>query len=141
MNPSGRDDTKLMYLKCAHPECTSDFDYAQGRFYRFQQSPRQNPLPANSHSVKHFWLCTRCCQTFTIDYQKGLGVILRQRLESLAGGQLPHYVLMKESDAKLKLPRPLGRSRPRKRTRQMELTTGQTTTIEILENRISERRG
>src|SRR5580692_5780719 len=120
-----------MYLKCAHPECNADFDYGQGRFYRFQQIPTQGSPPANSHSVKHFWLCTRCCETFTIDYQKGLGVILRQRLETLAGGQLSHYVLMEESGAKRKLPRRLGRSRPRERTRQMELTSGQTTTIEI----------
>src|ERR1700678_3470417 len=99
-----------MYLKCAHPECSSDFDYGQGRLYRFQQFPQLRQIPANSHSVKHFWLCTQCCETFTIDYQKGLGVLLRQRVETLAGGQRSHYVLLEESCASGELTRPIGRA-------------------------------
>jgi len=127
-----------MYLKCAHPECSSDFDYGQGRFYRFQQFPQQDPAPANSHSVKHFWLCTRCCETFTIDYQKGLGVLLRQRLETLAGRKPSIYVLLEESVESGELARRIGRARARER--KIELSSGKTTTIEVLENRNMERR-
>jgi hypothetical protein len=129
-----------MYLKCAHPECSADFDYGQGRFFRFQQFPRQDPLPANSHSVKHFWLCTRCCETFTIDYQKGAGVLLRQRLETWTGGQPAYFVLQDESAANRRRTRRLARRVPgRKRT--SDVTAGQTNTIEILESRNLERSG
>jgi len=130
-----------MYLKCAHPGCPADFDYGQGRFYRFQQFPRQGPLPANSHAVKHFWLCTKCCETFTIDYQKGLGILLRQRLETLADGQPTDFVLLDENAASRKLTLGFGRIRTRERKRKSDLTCGQATTIEILENRNLERRG
>ena len=130
-----------MYLKCAHPECSSDFDYGQGRLYRFQQFPEPRQAPANSHSVKHFWLCTRCCETFTIDYQKGLGVLLRQRVEALTAGQPSHYVLLEESCASGELTPPIGRARTRERKRKLESNSGQTTTIEVLENRNWERRG
>jgi hypothetical protein len=128
-----------MYLKCAHPECSADFDYGQGRFFRFQQIPRHGAPPSNSHGVKHFWLCTRCCETFTIDYQTGVGVLLRQRIETFTSGQPSHFVLQDESGADRRLARRLGRTRARKR--KVELTTGQTLTIEILENRNMDRRG
>jgi hypothetical protein len=130
-----------MYLKCAHPECSADFDYGQGRFFRFRRVPRQDPSPANSHSVKHFWLCTRCCETFTIDYQKGVGIILRQRFEAFTTAQPSHFVLQDESGADRRLTRRLGRIRSRERKRKNELLPGQTNTIEILENRNMERRG
>ncbi len=128
-----------MYLKCAHPDCSSDFDYGQGRFYRFQQTPQHGQPAPNSHCVKHFWLCTRCCETFTIDYQKGVGVLLRQRLESLRGGQPSQYVLLEEIPANRKLTRRFAHSR--NRNRAGDLPAAQTTTIEILENRSMERRG
>jgi hypothetical protein len=130
-----------MYLKCAHPECSADFDYGQGRFFRFQQFPRRDPPPANSHSVKHFWLCTRCCETFTIDYQKGVGIILRQRFEAFTIAQPSHFVLQDESGGDRRLTRRHGRIRSRERKRKNELLPGQTNTIEILENRNMERRG
>ena len=128
-----------MYLKCAHPECSSDFDYGQGRFFRFQQVPRQDPPPANSHAVKHFWLCTRCCETFTIDYQKSVGIILRQRFETFTRGLPSHFVLQDESGEDRRMKRRLGRIRSREC--KSEMISGQTNTIEILENRNMERRG
>ena len=88
-----------MYLKCAHPECSSDFDCGKGRFFRFQQFPRQDSNLPNRHSVKHFWLCTQCCETFTIEYQKGLGVVLMQRVETLAREQPSHFILQAETAA------------------------------------------
>jgi hypothetical protein len=134
-----------MYLKCAHPECSSDFDYGQGRLFRFQQTPRQDQQPSHWHSVKHFWLCTRCCESFTIDYHKGLGVLLMQRLETLAGGQPSHYVLQAEVVANTRPPRRVNRlatrSATRQRKRASERAPGQATTIEVLENRNLERRG
>ena len=100
-----------MYLKCAHPDCTSDFDYGQGRLYRFQQTPQQEKQPSHWHAVKHYWLCTRCCENFLIEYQKGLGVLLLERLEKLAGAQPCYYILQAEVAPKQALLRRRDRSR------------------------------
>jgi hypothetical protein len=132
---------KLMYLKCAHPDCSSDFDYGQGRLFRFQQTPQQTEQPSHWHAVKHYWLCTRCCENYTIEYQKGLGVLLMQRLEIVAGEQPCYYVLQAEIAPKPALPRRLGRSRARQRMQNNELASVTVSAIEVLENRNLERRG
>lgn len=128
-----------MYLKCAHPECLSDFDYAQGRLFRFFQTPGHEKQPTHWHAVKHYWLCGRCCENFTIEYQKGAGVLLMERIESLAGAQPCYYVLQPESSPNPALPR-LGRSRARRRKPKKEMTmVAAAATIEVLENRNVER--
>jgi hypothetical protein len=132
---------KTMYLKCAHPDCSSDFDYGQGRLYRFQQTPQQEKQPSHWHAVKHYWLCTRCCESYTIEYQKGVGVLLMERLETLAGAQPCYYVLQAEMVPKSALPRRLGRSRARQRKQTTELTSAAVSAIEVLETRNLERRG
>ena len=131
-----------MYLKCAHPDCHSDFDYGQGRLYRFQQTPQQSHQPSHWHAVKHYWLCTRCCENFTIEYQKDAGVLLMERLENLALGSLPtYYVLQAEVSPKPALPRRLSRSRVRQRKQSIELAAATGSAVEVLENRNLERRG
>jgi hypothetical protein len=131
----------LMYLKCAHPDCSSDFDYGQGRLFRFQQTPQQAQQPFHWHAVKHYWLCTRCCESYTIEYQKGLGVLLMERLEILAGEQPCYYVLQAEIAPKPVLSRRLVRSRSRQRKQKIELAPVKVSAIEVLENRNLERRG
>ncbi len=131
----------FMYLKCAHPECSSDFDYGQGRLYRFQQTPQQEKQPSHWHAVKHYWLCGRCCESYTIEYQKGEGVLLMERLETLAGAQPCYYVLQAELAPKPALPRRLSRSRARQRKQNSELTSTTLNAIEVLETRNLERRG
>jgi hypothetical protein len=130
-----------MYLKCAHPDCSSDFDYGQGRLYRFQQTPGQDQQPTHWHAVKHYWLCGRCCESYIIEYQKGVGVLLMERLETMAGPQPCYYVLQAEIAPKPTLPRRLVRSRSRQRKQKMELAPGTVSAIEVLENRNLERRG
>jgi hypothetical protein len=130
-----------MYLKCAHPDCTSDFDYGQGRLFRFQQTPEQEKQPAHWHAVKHYWLCTRCFGSYTIEYQKGVGVLLMERLETLAGAQPCYYVLQAEVAPKPALARRMGRSRSRLRQQNSELSSATASAIEVLENRNLERRG
>jgi hypothetical protein len=130
-----------MYLKCAHPDCTSDFDYAQGRLFRFQQTPQQEKQPSHWHAVKHYWLCGRCCQNYNIEYQKGVGVLLTERLEVLAGAQPSYYVLQPEMTPKPALPRRLTRSRSRQRTLKTEAAPVGLGSIEVLETRNLERRG
>ncbi len=129
------------YLQCAHPDCSTDFDYGQGRLFRFHHPPGQNQQPSRSHSVKHFWLCTHCCKTHTIEYRKGLGVLLMQRLDALAGGQRSHYVLRgEEAVATTRLARRHARPVARHRKRKRELGPEAVSSIEVFENRNSERR-
>jgi hypothetical protein len=130
-----------MYLKCAHPDCSSDFDYGQGRLYRFQQTPGQEQQPSHWHAVKHYWLCTRCCECYTIEYQKGVGVLLMERLETMAGAQPCYYVLQAEIAPKPTLPRSLVRTGNRHRKQKLELAPAAVSAIEVLENRNLERRG
>ncbi|MBZ5660513.1 MAG: hypothetical protein LAO08_08910 [Acidobacteriia bacterium] len=130
-----------MYLKCAHPECSSDFDSGHGRLFRFQQNPQQAEQPANWHSVKHFWLCSRCCEIFTIGYRKGLGVVLMDRVEGLPREQNSHFVLQPDPEASRNVPRRRGQAAVRERKRKIKLVPVQAGAIEILENRNLERRG
>jgi hypothetical protein len=129
-----------MYLKCAHPDCSSDFDYGQGRLFRFQQISEQERQPTNWHAVKHYWLCARCCESYTIEYQKGAGVLLMERFEKLSGAQPCYYVLQTESSPKPPLPPRLARSRARQRKQKSELGVVQVSEVEVLENRQLERR-
>jgi hypothetical protein len=130
-----------MYLKCAHPDCSSDFDYGQGRLFRFQQTPQQEQQPSHWHAVKHYWLCTRCCESYTIEYQKGVGVLLMERLEALAGAKPSYFVLQAEIVPKPVLPRRVVRSRARQRKQNGESTPVTSNSIEVLESRNMERRG
>ena len=132
---------KPMYLKCAHPDCSSDFDYGQGRLFRFQQTPGQEQQPSHWHAVKHYWLCARCCESYTIEYQKGVGVFLMERLETLAGAQPCYYILQPEMAPKPALPRRLSRLRARQRKQNAELTSAAVSEVEVLETRNLERRG
>jgi hypothetical protein len=65
-----------VFTKCANPDCFQEFDYRQGRFFRFHQSHRADEMPANTHSVHHFWLCETCSHDYTLEYKQGLGVVL-----------------------------------------------------------------
>ncbi|MGH9680374.1 MAG: hypothetical protein ACRD4Y_10525 [Candidatus Acidiferrales bacterium] len=128
-----------MYLKCAHPECTSDFDSGQGRLFRFHKNPLQDQQPSHWHSMKHFWLCSGCCETFTIGYRKGLGVVLIDRIEGFLGAPGSQFVLQPDTPAAPPLPRRRARAAVRKR--KAKLPPVQAGAIEILENRNLERRG
>ncbi len=130
-----------MYLKCAHPDCSSDFDSGQGRLFRFQQNPRQDQQPSHWHSVKHFWLCGRCCEIYTIGHRKGLGVVLMDRVDGLSGEQTSHFILQAEPGAHRSAPRRHAQDTLRARKRKIKPAPVQASAIEILENRNLERTG
>ena len=69
-----------MIDKCANPECSVPFDQLEGRFFRFRYSCAPNEPPPNTHSVQHFWLCSRCSQTYTLHKQEEHGVAIGLRL-------------------------------------------------------------
>lgn len=68
-----------MFSMCANPDCAVPFDYGPGRFFRFHKSHAAGEGAPNTHSVQHFWLCSHCCLEFTLEYQDGAGVLIRNR--------------------------------------------------------------
>ena len=138
---------KPMYLECANPNCNCEYDYGRGRLFRFQQPQSPEKMLPNSHGVKHFWLCARCSQKHTIEFQKGVGVLLMERLEELADAEVrPSYCLLQPEflPAPVAIPQTLlprlSRSRARNRKNTGGRTTKSTKAIELLENRKLERR-
>jgi len=133
-----------MDLKCANPICNSEYSYGHGRLLRVQQSPSQEKQPSHWHGVKHYWLCSRCSEKFTIEFQKGTGVLLTEKLEEGAETQPTYTLLQSETppnqDAKLLLPR-LSRSRARHRKQTGELAPAVASAAEVVEIRKTERRG
>jgi hypothetical protein len=71
--------------KCANPACPAEFHWiGGGKFFRFRfdrDAKNQNELatgsPRHLSHVKHFWLCERCSNIFTLVYEKDLGVVLK----------------------------------------------------------------
>ena len=107
----------------------------------FSKLPQQEKQPSHWHAVKHYWLCTRCCESYTIEYQKGVGVLLMERLETVAGEQPCYYVLQAEMSPKPALPRRSAVPGPGKGSKMRELNSATVSAIEVLENRNLERRG
>lgn len=81
-----------MFSKCANPSCKADFDYQQGRFYRFHRRPLDDGQPPNTHSVQHFWLCGKCCETHCLKYAEGGGVLIALNFEHAFESDAPHVV-------------------------------------------------
>jgi hypothetical protein len=75
--------------KCANPACPVVFHWLTGgKFFRFSDrqcdscSHKTNAASTvqkscGGHCVKHFWLCDRCADVFTLVYRKPEGVILK----------------------------------------------------------------
>jgi hypothetical protein len=75
--------------KCANPACPIVFHWLiGGKFFRFSDrecgacAGKTNSAPSGEekcggHCVKHFWLCERCSDVFTLAYCKPDGVILK----------------------------------------------------------------
>jgi hypothetical protein len=68
-----------MFATCANPGCGTSFDYEHGRFFRFRWEPSRSGAPANTHSVRHFWLCQDCVKSYTLENRNGSGVLLTHR--------------------------------------------------------------
>lgn len=85
--------------KCANPACPVVFHWLTGgKFFRFADGNCQscdNKRSAEStgnercggHCVKHFWLCERCSNVFTVVYRKPEGVIVELLRDGLPEGE------------------------------------------------------
>jgi len=72
--------------KCANIDCPNTFHWiGGGKFFRFRPDPASQAAndveadwPRGIHGVRHFWLCERCSHVFTLVYERGCGVVLRE---------------------------------------------------------------
>jgi hypothetical protein len=65
-----------MFARCSNWNCATDFDYRQGRFFRFLVPHPEGKAPANAHPVRHFWLCQQCSEVYTLQYRNGRCVLI-----------------------------------------------------------------
>jgi hypothetical protein len=81
-----------MFSICANPDCHALFDYQQGRLFRFHKDHPASEEPPNTHSVQHFWLCGACCRTYTLEYQDGQGVLLKNCPETSSKSEEMRFI-------------------------------------------------
>jgi hypothetical protein len=78
--------------KCANPACPTAFHWTGGgKFFRFRPDPvsasGSNPTadsPGGIHGVKHYWLCERCSNVFTLVCDEEHGVTLKLLWQELS---------------------------------------------------------
>lgn len=80
-----------MFSACANPDCKIAFNCGRGKFFRFHKNHGAGKK-ANTHSVQHFWLCDRCCQEFTLEYQHEAGVLLKNRPDVVCGVEVSRFI-------------------------------------------------
>jgi hypothetical protein len=81
-----------MFSKCANPDCTTPFDYHQGRYFRFRNEHQESEPDVKTHSVQHFWLCEHCRATYTLHYEERRGVIIDDRSGELHPRRMPRVM-------------------------------------------------
>jgi hypothetical protein len=72
-----------MLSKCANPDCLVEFDYRQGRFFRFHSNSNDGKLGREPRSDRHFWLCAACSQHYTLLYRKDYAALVSLRVPQL----------------------------------------------------------
>lgn len=68
-----------MLSRCANPDCAVPFDHRPGNFFRFRRPRAEGEVPANTHSVQHFWLCKSCSEIYTLEQTASLEVVIKER--------------------------------------------------------------
>jgi hypothetical protein len=71
--------------KCANPACPTVFQWTGGgKFFRFRpdnvskgECDSTPDSVRETQDVKHYWLCERCSQAFTLVYDEQYGVVLK----------------------------------------------------------------
>jgi hypothetical protein len=76
--PKGTPLYQQLHPKCANPGCPAAFHWlGGGKFFRFRPNQTAKESQANTHGVKHFWLCERCSHVYTLAYEGENGVVVR----------------------------------------------------------------
>lgn len=84
-----------LHPKCASPACPTAFHWTGGgKFFRFRPDPGSQiggnsaiDSPRGIHGVRHYWLCERCSQIFTLVYDEEYGVVLKVLWPELAAAE------------------------------------------------------
>jgi hypothetical protein len=73
-----------LHPKCANASCPVAFHWLEGgTFFRFRPQTAQ---PAGAEpGVRHYWLCERCSETYTLTYDDARGVMLEPKWPELRG--------------------------------------------------------
>ena len=76
-----------MVAKCLNPTCSAPFRYlSDGRVFHLEI-----PVAGDSGTSRrreYFWLCDRCCATFTVVLKNGTGGLQSCFLELMSGERL-----------------------------------------------------
>jgi hypothetical protein len=70
--------------KCANPSCAVSFEWlGGGKLFRFprqsnevHEASGEDSAKSDAHSIGHFWLCERCSNIYTLQYEPGRGVTI-----------------------------------------------------------------
>ena len=81
-----------MFSACANPDCKKEFDYREGRLFRFHKAHPAGEVPPNAHSVQHFWLCEKCSEEYTLAYEGVRGVVIEYRADVSGTDQPSRFV-------------------------------------------------
>jgi hypothetical protein len=71
-----------LHPKCANPGCPTAFHWTDPAPASGSNSTADSP--GGIHGVRHYWLCERCSQVFTLHYEEGYGVMLKVLWPELA---------------------------------------------------------
>jgi hypothetical protein len=80
-----------LHPKCANPACAAAFHWlAGGRFFRFRPgslaASTRDDVAQDSEATavaKHYWLCERCAQVYTLNYDEIRGVLIEPQWPEL----------------------------------------------------------
>jgi hypothetical protein len=81
-----------MISACSNPCCSATFTHRQGRLFRLPKRPMDDGRPSNTHSVQHFWLCADCCETYSLEYDKNLGVAITHSFQGFPSPELRQII-------------------------------------------------
>lgn len=75
-----------MVSHCANPTCGKPFHYLRGgRLYSFElrstMTHSVDEKPARKRATVYFWICERCCDTLSLEFDPEHGVVLKESWE------------------------------------------------------------
>jgi hypothetical protein len=72
-----------MFAKCFNTDCGAPFDYREGHLIRYCRARSKGASCARQVSVEHFWLCGKCSESYTFEYEPDLSLKRRNRAEQM----------------------------------------------------------
>jgi hypothetical protein len=94
---AGEPLSQKLHPKCSNPACATAFRWLEGgKFFRFRLQPEASqskdtaaPPLLESLRVGHYWLCERCSQVFTLEFDESRNVKLKLLWPELLPAESP----------------------------------------------------